>query len=150
MIVANQPAWMHRVNLPEGLYDLLLTDSLQTRLDDATASRELLAGNAAEWLGELIGRQLAAVLDELPGDGSDKLATQLAMINELLVSLRTRLNAQTRGADAAALIDPVTIPARVLKSIPRRRFHDRRARVGGALFQQAFCRAAARRRPAAS
>lgn len=109
------------MTLPEGLYDLLLTDSLQARLDDASAQREPLAGNAAEWLGELIGRQLAAVLDELPGDDHDKRIAQLALINELLVSLRTRLATHAKTADAAVLLDPVALPASVLKSIRRDR-----------------------------
>lgn len=114
---------MHRVTLPEGLYDLLLTERLQARLDDTSAQRVPLDGNAAEWLGELIGRQLAAVLDELPGEGQDKRLAQLSLINELLVSLRTRLATQTRTTGAAALIDPVALPAHVLKSIRRdRRF----------------------------
>ncbi len=121
------------MNLPEGLYDLLLTESLQARLDDASARREPLAGNAAEWLGELIGRQLAAVLDELPGDGADKRLAQLSLINELLVSLRARLAAQTSSADAAALLDPVTLPPSVLKSIRRDRQFPQAPELGLAL-----------------
>lgn len=121
------------MNLPEGLYDLLLTDSLQARLDEASAQREPLAGNAAEWLGELIGRQMAAVLEELPGDGHDKRMAQLALINELLVSLRTRLAAQSRSADAAALLDPVALPASVLKSIRRDRQFPQAPELGLAL-----------------
>ncbi|WP_366523748.1 DUF3427 domain-containing protein [Nevskia ramosa] len=110
------------VNLPEGLYDLLLTESLSNHLDETMAQRELLlAGNAAEWLGDLIGRQLSAVLDELPGKDNDKLTAQLVLINELLVCLRSRLQAQSKSVDTAALIDPVALPASVLKSIRRDR-----------------------------
>lgn len=112
---------MPLLNLPEGLYDLLLTDSLRAHLDEASCHQESLKGNAAEWLGDLIGRQMAAVLDELPGDDGDKLKAQLALINDLLVGLRRRLAGQAKAADAAALIDPVPLPARVLKSIRRDR-----------------------------
>jgi superfamily II DNA or RNA helicase/HKD family nuclease len=109
------------VNLPEGLYDLLLTDSLAARLDPLSALHEPLRGNAAAWLGELIGRQLAAVLDELPGDDDQKRLAQLGLINDLLVGLRSRLAREARAGDPAALLDPVTMPARVLKSIRRDR-----------------------------
>lgn len=105
--------------LPDGLYDLLITQKLVARFADEHALRAPLEGDAAEWLADLIGRQLREVLDALPGDGKAKLAAQLALINETLVSLRGRLaeSKDRSERDAAERLDPIVPPPQILKAI---------------------------------
>ena len=73
--------------LPDGLYDQLLTDSLSRSLAGIGSGRADLAvlqGAAGGALAEAVTRQLAAILDDLPGDGADKAQHQLALVNDLL------------------------------------------------------------------
>ena len=82
--------------LPEGLYDLLLTEGLArslAALDPMSADVSALKGGAAKFLADVITRQLGAILDDVAGDDSDKPKRQLELVNELLVMLRRRLNA---------------------------------------------------------
>jgi ABC-type amino acid transport substrate-binding protein len=61
--------------LPDGLYDQLLTDSLARSLAAVGADRADVAAlnaPAGEALAEALHRQLAALLDDLPGDAADK------------------------------------------------------------------------------
>jgi hypothetical protein len=81
--------------LPSGLYDILLTEGLERLLaGDAAASYQVrpLASDTAQILADSLVRQLAALLEDLPGEGADAAQRQLTLVNELLVWLRQRLN----------------------------------------------------------
>ena len=111
--------------LPDGLYDLLLTEGLTrslAALDPISADVLALRGGAAEFLADVITRQLAAILDDVAGDEADKAKRQLELVNELLVMLRQRLNssADANGAFTSAdVVDLVTSPLRVLRAVQR-------------------------------
>lgn len=109
-------------SLPSGLYDLALTDSLERLLtSDATARHQIrpLAEDAAEVLSETLVRQLAALLDDLPGEGAEAAQRQLTLVNEVLVWLRQRLQSVTGKSAAAAHIDLLAPPARLLRAVHR-------------------------------
>ena len=111
--------------LPDGLYDLLLTEGLARSLaaiDPRSADVLALKGGAAEFLADVITRQLATILDDVSGDDTDKAKRQLELVNELLVMLRHRLNANagSNGASAPAeVVDLVASPMRVLRAVQR-------------------------------
>lgn len=111
--------------LPDGLYDLLLTEGLARSLaaiDPSGADVLALQGGAAEFLADVITRQLAAILDDVSGENTDKAKRQLELVNELLVMLRQRLNGanNSAGADASAeVVDLVASPLRVLRAVQR-------------------------------
>jgi HKD family nuclease len=111
--------------LPDGLYDLLLTEGLArslAALDPISTDVLALKGGAAEFLAEVITRQLGAILDDVAGDDADKPRRQLELVNDLLVMLRQRLS--TGGSSAAAMasadvVDLVASPLRVLRAVKR-------------------------------
>ena len=111
--------------LPDGLYDQLLTDSLARSLAAVGADRADVAAlnaPAGEALAEALHRQLAALLDDLPGDAADKARQQLALVNELLVMLRRRLQPDGAGnahGSVATVIDLLAPPLRVLRAVQR-------------------------------
>lgn len=111
--------------LPDGLYDLLLTEGLARSLAAiGSSSADVLAlkGSAAEFLADVITRQLATILDDVSGDDADKAKRQLELVNELLVMLRQRLNAGagSNGASASVeVVDLVASPLRVLRAVQR-------------------------------
>ncbi|MDP2007191.1 MAG: DEAD/DEAH box helicase family protein [Rubrivivax sp.] len=111
--------------LPDGLYDLLLTEGLArslAALDPISADVLALKGGAAEFLAEVITRQLGAILDEVAGDDADKPRRQLELVNDLLVMLRQRLSAGGNSAAAMAsadVVDLVSSPLRVLRAVKR-------------------------------
>ncbi len=111
--------------LPDGLYDLLLTEGLARSLaaiDPTCADVLALKGGAAEFLADVITRQLATILDDVSGDDADKAKRQLELVNELLVMLRQRLhaNAGSSGVSASAeVVDLVASPLRVLRAVQR-------------------------------
>ncbi len=112
------------MTLPDGLYDQLLTDSLARSLAGIGADKaDILAlnGAAGQALAEAITGQLAAILDDLPGDDADKARQQLALVNDLLVMLRQRLQAAAGEADgrAADVVDLLVPPLRVLRAVQR-------------------------------
>lgn len=109
-------------SLPSGLYDLVLTDRLERLLSsDATARHQIhpLAEDAAELLADALVRQLAALLDDLPGEGAEAAQRQLTLVNEVLVWLRQRLQSVTGKSVAAAHIDLLAPPARLLRAVHR-------------------------------
>jgi len=109
-------------SLPSGLYDLVLTDRLERLLSsDATARHQIhpLAEDAAELLADTLVRQLAALLDDLPGEGAEAAQRQLTLVNEVLVWLRQRLQSVTGKSVAAAHIDLLAPPARLLRAVHR-------------------------------
>lgn len=103
--------------LHDGLYDLLLTDRVAARLDEATADLETIRHDGSERLADLIARQFADVLEDIGGEESDRPLRQLELVNALLVELRRRI-ADGDGKNATAqIIDLVAAPMRVLKGI---------------------------------
>lgn len=110
--------------LPDGLYDLLLTERLAGSLADLDSSRAhllTLKGGAAEFLVDAMTRQLVAILDEVSGDEAEKAKRQLELVNELLVMLRQRLTGGgVSGASVSGdVVDLVTSPLRLLKAVQR-------------------------------
>ena len=76
--------------LPDGLYDLLLTEGLArslAELDPARTDVSALKGGAAGFLTDVITRQLSTILDDVSGDEAEKAKRQLELVNELLVML---------------------------------------------------------------
>ncbi|NML13386.1 DUF3427 domain-containing protein [Azohydromonas caseinilytica] len=105
------------MSLPDGLYELALTERLAEQLDARRAEFLALPDSAAPLLSDQLVRQLGAILDELSGEGADKALRQLDLVNALLVTLRERL-AQERGtAEAAETVDLLATPPRVLTAI---------------------------------
>jgi len=106
--------------LPLGLYDLLVTESLDRLLGAAGPFQkqvEPLSGSAAEALADALVRQLSAVLEDLPGEGSEGVQRQLALVNDLLVWLRQRLSSGSGARVAPPAVDLVASPARVLHAL---------------------------------
>lgn len=101
--------------LPDGLYDQLLTERLARSLAGIgadCADVAALSGTAGQAMAEAITRQLAAILDDPPGDDADKAQQPLALVNDLLVMLRRRLQPNAPGdppetsADCVDLLAP--------------------------------------------
>ena len=110
--------------LPDGLYDLLLTEGLArslTDLDPSRANVSALKGGAAELLADVITRQLSTILDDVSGDEAQKAKRQLELVNDLLVMLRQRLAGSNADGAAAAgeVVDLVAPPLRVLRAVQR-------------------------------
>ncbi len=108
--------------LPSGLYDLLLTENIERLLtSDATVQHQVqpLARDAAEVLADSLVRQLAAVLEDLTGDGAEAAHRQLTLVNELLVWLRQRLQSAAGKSADASPIDLLAAPARILRAVHR-------------------------------
>jgi superfamily II DNA or RNA helicase/HKD family nuclease len=105
------------MTLPDGLYDLLLTEGVRARLDAARATVETAPADASEWIVDALRRQIAAVLQELPGDEGDRAQRQLALANELLVVLRSRLAAARSTHAAEDAVDLLAPPPQVLRAI---------------------------------
>lgn len=110
--------------LPDGLYDLLLTESLAKSLADIDPSRadvSALKSGAAEFLADVITRQLSTILDDVSGDEAEKAKRQLELVNGLLVMLRQRLAGSSADGTSAAgeVVDLVAPPLRVLRAVQR-------------------------------
>ena len=111
--------------LPDGLYDLLLTERLAqslAELDPSRADVSAVKGGAAGFLTDAITRQLATLLDDVSGDDADQIKAQLALVNDLLVMLRQRLSGVDGVAGAgpsADVIDLIASPLRVLRAVQR-------------------------------
>ena len=60
------------MSMYNGLYDPLMTEGIASRFDPTLADVLALTQGGADILAEAITRQLAAILDELPGDDAGK------------------------------------------------------------------------------
>ncbi len=109
------------MTLPDGLYDLLLTEGLVVRLEPSHADIHALKQGAAEQLADAITRQLVSILDDMSGDEESKARRQLEIVNALLVELRHRLAAEAGEDKSGGVVDLVASPLRLLKAIQ----HDR-------------------------
>lgn len=106
------------MEFPDGIYDQLLTDTVMAALSSATSEQSrsiapLSIADAPERLAEAIARQLVQILDDLAGDGQEKLQRQLELVNAVLVEARQRFG--TRGSQ----IDTFSAPAQLLQAIHR-------------------------------
>lgn len=109
------------MTLPEGLYDLLITEALSQRLvADASCVQEI-SGDARDYVVDALSRQLASVLEDLrDGTGSGSGATvQLEIVNSLLIELRRVLRRTQETSGPADAVDTIPTPLRVLKSVHR-------------------------------
>lgn len=107
--------------LPHGLYDQILTEALSRQIETsgAQAHCQPLQADATDALIDLVARQLSQVLQDLPGDPQGRAHQQLALVNELLISLRQRLGEApwiTTASDSAG-VDLAAAPPRLLKAI---------------------------------
>lgn len=107
--------------LPDGLYDLLLTESLAAKLEPKYAETQALTDNASGPLVEALARQLAAILEDISGDSPAKSLQQLELVNELLIALRKKLGPDQTLTDRTEIIDLVSHPLRLLKAVQRNR-----------------------------
>lgn len=99
------------MNIADGLYDTLVTESLARALAELGETsfrtlRSLHAEEAGERLAEALSKQLVGLLDELNGEGVERARRQLSLINEVIVYLRRQ------GRAPGAELDPVTDPPR--------------------------------------
>src|SRR5690349_13930401 len=104
------------MQLPEGLYDAVVTHSLAQALQQldvkaATALAPLPVGEVAERLSEAFARQLANLLDALRTEDRGSAEQELGLVNGLLLHLREQ---QRAAADA---LDPFVAPPLVLRAI---------------------------------
>lgn len=116
--------------LQDGLYDLLVTEGLLTHLLPEQSLIETLSGGAADVLADAVTRQLADVLEDMSGDGAEKVLRQLDLVNAILVTLRQRAQAERSGSEIAQNIDLVAPPVRLLKAVDHRRQFPVAPKVG--------------------
>ena len=108
------------MTLPLGLYDQLLTEALWQKLSVITDAESrvlnsLRAEDAPACLADALALQLKKILEDMRGEGAEKLLGQLDLVNSLLVSLRQRLEHEADGAD----VDMLATPPQVLRAIYR-------------------------------
>lgn len=105
------------MSLRTGLYDLLITESVAAQLGvGVDAVEAALTGNATGYLVDALARQLATILDGLDGEHPQRARQQLALVNELLRGLRTRVQG-LRGRGLAEVVDLIPDPARRLTAV---------------------------------
>ncbi|MGB7989209.1 MAG: DUF3427 domain-containing protein [Candidatus Methylophosphatis roskildensis] len=95
------------MELPDGLYDQLLTEVLwksvsQTTGEHGRTLKPLTAEDAPERLANAIASQLTRILDDLSGDGQEKLQRQLELVNAILIDIRQRFGGNGDRIDAIA------------------------------------------------
>lgn len=103
------------MTLPDGLYDLLLTERLLAGLDPSRVELAGFSGDRSELLLDALTRQLSGALADVEGAEGDAALRQVEVINALLVSLRQRLQALQPGGTEA--VDLIATPPQVLRSI---------------------------------
>jgi superfamily II DNA or RNA helicase/HKD family nuclease len=101
--------------LPPGLYDQVVTEAVARMLESAAPARGEIRpmdpDEAAHRLAEVLGAELRRILVDAEGTASERLRTQLALVNDLLRELRSRMT-----TDSADLVE-VASPTRVLQAI---------------------------------
>lgn len=112
------------MTLSRGLYDLLVTESLERLLAGDTSARhdiQPLVADAPDYLADSLVRQLVELLEDLLSDGAEAVERQLALVNEVLVWLRQRVQATKGnvGAGVTDVIDLLAPPARLLRAVHR-------------------------------
>jgi len=107
------------VTLPDGRYDLLLTERLISNLDLERADVAALGGERFELPLDVLTRQLSNALEDAEVKGFASAARQVEIVNALLGLLRQRQQAARPGA--TDLVDLIATPPQVLRSIQRGR-----------------------------
>lgn len=118
------------MGLQDGLYDLLVTERLLEHLLPEESLVEALTGGAADVLAAAVTRQVADVLEDLGGDGGEKLFRQLELVNVLLATLRQRALGERNGNELALSVDLVSRPVRLLKAVDRQRRFPSAPQIG--------------------
>lgn len=103
------------MTLPDGLYDLLLTERLLAGLDPSRSEWVDFSDERSELLQDSLARQLSSALADVEGEGAEAAVRQVEIVNALLLLLRQRLQALQPGA--AANVDLIANPPQVLRSI---------------------------------
>lgn len=106
------------MELPDGLYDQVITESLWDAISKTTDEHSrtiepLSADNAPERLVEAIASQLTRILDDLTGEGPEKLQRQLELANALL------LHARQRTEKHGNKLDLLSVPVQRLQAVHR-------------------------------
>lgn len=106
------------MELPDGLYDQVLTEALWEAISKSTGEngrtlKAITADDAPERLAEALATQLTRILDDLSGDGPEKLHRQLELVNSILIDVRRRLG---KSGDQFASI---AAPLQLLHSLHR-------------------------------
>jgi len=105
------------MTLPDGLYDLLLTERLLAGLDLERADLEAFNGDRFELLLDALARQLGSALEDV-GDTPRHAQRQVELVNALLVQLRQRRQQNPKGVRPETVIaELIATPPRVLRSI---------------------------------
>ena len=107
------------MSLPDGLYDLLLTEALTRNLPTGGVSISEVREGAVALLMDAVARQLASILEDLDGEGDAKAEQQLALVNSVLVSVRERLGTAKTPIDDQSAVDLLSSPLRRLTAIKR-------------------------------
>ncbi|MBK8766334.1 MAG: DUF3427 domain-containing protein [Burkholderiaceae bacterium] len=106
------------MTLPDGLYDLLLTERLLAGLDLERADIDAFKGDRAELLFDALARQLGCALEDAAADEPVPALRQVELVNALLVLLRQRRHPAPKAVRLeAASVDLIATPPRVLRSI---------------------------------
>jgi len=104
------------MTLPRGIYDQLVTSALARRLEHLADSEAVLdalsSADAAPLLADFIAQSLSRVLEDAQGDPSTHSERQLAIVNALLVDLRSRLTLDPERAE-----DSLPSPPRRLRAV---------------------------------
>src|SRR4051812_6036779 len=95
--------------LPDGLYDKIVTESLEQMLSDLGGEScrtlaQVPPGEIGERLADALAKQLTALLDDIVGEGAEKAQRQLALINALVV--HSRKIAGTKRDPLDPFVDP--------------------------------------------
>lgn len=103
------------MTLPDGLYDLLLTERLLASLDTDHADLAAFGGERVELLLDALTRQLSNALAGADDQVSAKALNQVEIVNSLLVLMRQRL--QALRPETTDAVDLIATPPQVLRSI---------------------------------
>ena len=106
------------MELPDGLYDQLLTEALWDSIagstdDNGRTLHALKPEDAPERLAELLAQQLTRILDDIEGDGQEKLQRQLDLVNSILINARQRIGTAVNQAEV------LSNPLQLLQAIHR-------------------------------
>lgn len=103
------------MQLPDGLYDKLVTESLAQliaglRDPSCHTLSALPSQEVSERITDALAKQITQLLDELDGNGAEKAKRQLDFVNALLVHLRQQV---------AGAVDLVVEPPQILRTVHR-------------------------------
>ena len=141
------------VLLPDGLYDQVVTDSLQQLIEASIGEHgftvaDLAAEDAPVRMAEVLASTLARILEDLGEEDGEKPRRQLALVNDLLRYVRHRAThpdaagaehvhelAQREAArfDADGVHELLSCPPRLLQAVHRNRVVPLRPEIGLAM-----------------